>query len=131
MCHPASPLSIYNLATVTRKSFISARGHSGFSAGSGLSRSQAHFSASAVSSSPSSICVTYLPSTGKNLYPWNEPHVATYSPLAAACGETVTDRGVDGRGHVIARARVPDERTLQRGHVLRRSDSRSGEGCAQ
>lgn len=29
----------------------------------------------------------YLPMTGKNLKPWNEPHVATYRPLAAECGE--------------------------------------------
>lgn len=33
------------------------------------------------------IWITYLPSTGKNLKPWNEPQVAMYKPFADACGE--------------------------------------------
>lgn len=59
--------TLYNRATVSNKSFISARGYSGFSAASGRTRSQAHFCVNSGDSSPSSICRIYLPSTGKNL----------------------------------------------------------------
>ena len=69
------------------RSFISDLGQSGFSDGSGRSRSQAHFPANSGDNDPSSICTIYFPSTGKNFHPWNEPHVATYSPFAAECGE--------------------------------------------
>lgn len=31
--------------------------------------------------------IMYLPNTGKNFQPWKLPHVATYKPLAAVCGE--------------------------------------------
>lgn len=77
----------FELLIGSKNSFISCLGQSGFSAGSGRSRSQAHFSDSSGDSDPSIICTIYLPSTGKNFQPWNDPHVATYSPFAAACGD--------------------------------------------
>lgn len=69
------------------RSAISALGHSGLSSGSGHFLSHAHFSASFGARDFSSICTTYLPSTGKNLNPWNEPQVAMYRPFEAGCGE--------------------------------------------
>lgn len=77
----------YNRATESSRSFISHRGYSGFRSESGRSRSHAHRPSSSGDSAPSSICMMYLPITGKNLNPWNEPHVATYSPFEAECGE--------------------------------------------
>jgi hypothetical protein len=38
--------------------------------------------------------VIYLPSTGKNLKPWKEPQVATYSPLEAEWGEMMKSEEV-------------------------------------
>lgn len=56
-----------SFAAGCKRCFISEFGYSTFCNESGRCRSQAHFSANPGSSSPSSICVTYLPSTGKNL----------------------------------------------------------------
>ena len=67
--------------------WYSARGQSPLPDESGRARFQAHLSASAGSSAPSSICTTYLPMTGKNFQPWKLPHVARKRPGAAACGE--------------------------------------------
>lgn len=69
----------YSLLVLTgsSKSFISKLGQSGLTDGSGLSRSQAHLSANCGESAFSSMFTTYFPITGKNLYPWKEPHVAT------------------------------------------------------
>lgn len=66
----------YSLAAGSKRCFISEFGYSTFWEESDRCRSQAHFSANSGSNSPSSICVMYLPSTGKNLKPWNEPQVA-------------------------------------------------------
>lgn len=67
----------YSFAVGSKRCLISEFGYSTFWDGPDRGRSHAHFSASSGSSSPSSICVMYLPSTGKNLKPWNEPQVAT------------------------------------------------------
>lgn len=79
----------HNFDTGPNRSFISALGYSTLPAviASGRSRSHAHLASSSGAKVPSSIWSTYLPITGKNLKPWNDPQVATYSPLAAACGE--------------------------------------------
>ena len=79
----ASQCFLYNFAAGSNKCFISEFGYSTFSDESGRCRSHAHFSINSGANSPSSICVMYFPSTGKNLYPWNEPQVAMYSPLEA------------------------------------------------
>jgi hypothetical protein len=73
----------YNLAAGSNKCFISEFGYSTFWDESGRCRSHAHFSVNSGANSPSIICVIYLPRTGKNLYPWNEPQVAIYNPLDA------------------------------------------------
>jgi hypothetical protein len=79
----------YSLAVLTGSniSFISCLGQSAKCLGSGRSLSQPHFSHNSGSNVPSSIEMMYLPSTGKNFQPWKLPHVATYKPLAAVCGE--------------------------------------------
>lgn len=69
------------------RSLISALGYSPLSDESGRTRSQAHFSVNWGDNSPSSIWVMYFPRTGKNLKPWNEPHVAMYRPDEAGWGE--------------------------------------------
>lgn len=79
----ASKCFHYNFAAGSNKCFISEFGYSTFSDESGRCRSHAHFSINSGANSPSSICVIYFPSTGKNLYPWNEPQVAMYNPLEA------------------------------------------------
>ena len=76
MPNPASDFH-YSFAAGSKRCFISEFGYSTFWEESGRCLSQAHFSTNSGASSPSSICVMYLPSTGKNLKPWNEPQVAT------------------------------------------------------
>lgn len=58
---------LYNFDTVSKRSFISELGYSQLSEESGRSLSHAHRPSSSGSRVPSSIWVTYLPSTGKNL----------------------------------------------------------------
>jgi hypothetical protein len=79
----------YSLAVLTGSniSFISCLGQSAKCLGSGRSLSHPHFSHNSGSNVPSSMDMMYLPSTGKNFQPWKLPHVATYKPLAAVCGE--------------------------------------------
>jgi hypothetical protein len=87
--YQAVAIVYYSLAVLTGSniSFISCLGQSAKCLGSGRSLSQPHFSHSSGSNVPSSIEMMYLPSTGKNFQPWKFPHVATYKPLAAVCGE--------------------------------------------
>lgn len=59
----------YSLATVSNTSFISEFGYSGLPDASGLTLSQAHLSFNSSVRLPSSIWMTYLPRTGKNLNP--------------------------------------------------------------
>lgn len=72
-----------------RKSFNSFLGQTLLFDVSGNSLSQAHFFCNSGDKEPFSICTTYLPMMGKNFQPWNDPQVATYSPLEAECGETM------------------------------------------
>jgi hypothetical protein len=87
--YQAVEIVYYSLAVLTGSniSFISCLGQSAKCLGSGRSLSQPHFSHNSGSNVPSSIEMMYLPSTGKNFQPWKLPHVATYKPLAAVCGE--------------------------------------------
>lgn len=90
----------YKRGTESSRSLISHLGYSGFSEESGRSRSQAHLPSISGDSEPSSICTTYLPITGKNLNPWNEPQVARYRPFAAECGEMM-------KSDVVVKASLP------------------------
>jgi hypothetical protein len=92
--YQAVEIVYYSLAVLTGSniSFISCLGQSAKCLGSGRSLSQPHFSHNSGSNVPSSIEMMYLPSTGKNFQPWKLPHVATYKPLAAVCGEMMKSR---------------------------------------
>lgn len=72
-----------------KRSANSRRAHLLLSSIGGRLRSHAHLACSTGSSSPESMATTYFPMTGKNLYPWKDPHVAMNRPSHAEWGDTI------------------------------------------